>query len=99
MWLEDVHFCHIDCDVCSVCVCYITSTLSLWSHLLTINMFCVSCSFPQPLCEQDSQWNQFVVSCHVGSLDDVIQLMYHMYCAKPMAYRGAVGGEGHVTVI
>ena len=64
------------------------------SWLLTINMFCVSCSFPQPLCEQDSQWNQIAVSCHVGSLDDVIQLMYHTYCTKPMAYRAAVGGEG-----
>ena len=56
-------------------------------------MFCVFCSFPQPLCEQDSQWNKFTVSCHVMSLDDVIQLMYHTSSIKPMAYQATVGSE------
>ena len=72
-------------------MCLVVSS-SRWSLINNI-MFCVSCSFPQLLCEQDSQWNQFAVSCHVVSLDDVIQLMYHTSSIKPMAYWATVGSE------
>ena len=73
-------------------MCLVVSS-SRWLLLLTINMFCVSCSLPQLLCEQDSQWNQIVVSCLVVFLDDVIQLMYHTSSIKPMAYQATVGSE------